>query len=166
MIKYMLIPWILGVLSLIYTYRIDKSYLRIDVKALKGFGIFLLWLTLIRSFIFTISQSMPMSDILPLINPWLMLGVFWEDAIHVMPLIILKDKEVINKYVYYALFACSALVFASGHMYQGWIGLASILYMYFSAKYGRKHGFGTVMICHTAYDLTTYFGALAFAGGQ
>lgn len=166
MIKYMMIPWILGVLSLIYTYRIDKKYLRIDVDALKSFGVFLLWVTLIRAILFSISDTSSMSHILHLINPWFMLGVFWEDAVHVLPLIVLKDKDKIGNVAYYALFICSAIIFASGHMYQGLVGLTSVIYIYFSAKYGRQYGFGTVMLCHIAYDLVTYFSALAYIGGK
>ena len=163
MIKNMMIPWILGALSVIYVYRIDKSYLRIDTKAIKSFLVFMLWLTLIRTFMF-IFISNPMENILPLINPWLMLGVFWEDAVYVLPLIMLRDKTNLNKVAYYTLFVISALVFASGHLYQGIMGLASIFYLYLSAKYGRQYGFGTVMICHTLYDLITYFAALAYVG--
>jgi hypothetical protein len=163
MIKNMLIPWMLGTLSLIYTYKVDKKYLKIDFEAIKSFLIFMLWLTLFRTVLFFMSSN-PIEGFLHLINPWLMLGVFWEDAVFVMPLIILKDKKNVPNVLYYTLFAISTAVFALGHSYQGIMGLTSAIYIYFSAKYGRQLGFGTVMICHTLYDLITYFGAIAYVG--
>lgn len=163
MIKGMLIPWILGTLSLVYAHRINKKYIKIDFDAIKSFLIFMLWLTAIRTVLFFFSGS-PMEGLLSRINPLLMLGVFWEDAVFVLPLIILKDEKNIPNILYYTLFAISTAVFTLGHSYQGTIGLTSAIYIYFSAKYGRKYGFGTVMICHTLYDLITYFGALAYVG--
>jgi hypothetical protein len=161
----MLIPWILGTLSLVYTYRINKDYLRIDLKAIKSFLIFMAWVTIFRAVLFLFSSS-PMEGILHLINPWFMLGVFWEDAVFVLPLIVLKEEKNISKPLYYILFAISTIAFVSGHLYQGLIGLTSAIYIYASAKYGKKFGFGTVMICHILYDLITYFGALIYVGGK
>jgi len=165
MIKGMLIPWMLGTLSLIYTYRINKKYLKVDFDAIKSFMVFMLWLTLFRTVLFFASSN-PMEGILHLINPWLMLGVFWEDAVFVLPLIVLKDEKNIPKVLYYILFAISTATFTLGHSYQGIMGLTSAIYIYFSTKYGRQYGFGTVMICHTLYDLITYFGALAYVGAK
>lgn len=80
--------------------------------------------------------------------------VFWEDVYFGMPIAWLM-KKVFPKYPKLAitLTIIISTIFATGHLYQGAIGMVTIIYPFFiSYKYGKKYGFGTVMICHMLYD--------------
>jgi hypothetical protein len=154
MMQQYLIPWILGVLSMVYAYRIDKNYLRVDFSAIKSFLLFMLWVSLFRAITFTVQGGVSV-PYLNSINPVTLLGVFSEDAIFVLPLVLLRDKGKLSKFVYAILFAISAALFSLGHMYQGLVGFTSIIYLFASAHFGRKFGFGTVMIGHILYDFIT-----------
>ena len=95
------------------------------------------------------------------IIPWeLTLSVFWEDSCHGLPVLLLQlflgtDKKW--KWAIHAL--CTAIVMVSfglGHVYQGIFAACLIsFYIPYSIKIGKQYGFGTVMLCHTLYDLTT-----------
>ncbi len=49
--------------------------------------------------------------------------------------------------------------FGMGHAYQGMSAVViTMLYPFFiSYRYGRKVGFGTVMVCHILYDFITFY---------
>jgi hypothetical protein len=92
--------------------------------------------------------------------PWqTTLGVFWEDAVHALPLVLL-GKMFANKTWYkiakWPLLAAVMCSFGAGHLYQGVLAACMLsFYIPFSMKMGEKHGFGTVMLCHMMYDLIT-----------
>ncbi len=93
--------------------------------------------------------------------PWVAaLGVFWEDACHSLPLVILGAMWPSKwaKPFRILAFLIIMVAFGLGHIYQG-LGAACLLAFYIplSMKMGKKYGFGTVMICHTLYDLFTIF---------
>lgn len=163
MIKDMLIPWIAGALSLVYVYKINKESLRIDLEAIKRFLIFMAWVAMARAAMMLFFTT-PQAALLPLINPLHMLGVFWEDSLFVLPLVMLRDFGKMPKIPYNILFVISALVFTSGHLYQGIWGLTAFAYPFVSAHYGRKYGFGTMILCHMMYDFITYYTAFAMIG--
>lgn len=80
--------------------------------------------------------------------------VFWEDVWFGMPIAWLMRK-VYPKYPKLAITGSILIsaVFMSGHFYQGAMGAITIVYPFFiSYRYGKKYGFGTVMVCHMLYD--------------
>lgn len=94
-------------------------------------------------------------------NKWTLGMVWWEDMIFGFPIYLIV-KYINKKWLKWPLIVAISLLFGSGHAYQGMFGVAlTSLYPYFiSAKYGEKHGFGTVMLCHIMYDSLTTFGVL------
>ncbi len=92
--------------------------------------------------------------------PWqATFGVFWEDAVYVLPLVILArlySDKTWYKYVKWPLLILTMISFGSGHMYQGVLASIGLCFCIpFSKKMGMKYGFGTVMACHILYDMIT-----------
>lgn len=101
--------------------------------------------------------------------PWqTMFGVFWEDACNALPLVILGRMAQGKKWFipfYVAIIAMASLVFGMLHSYQGVQAIVVMsLYIPFTMRLGQKYGFGTVMLCHTVYDLITFFTFKTIAG--
>jgi hypothetical protein len=64
-----------------------------------------------------------------------------------------------------AAIATVMVSFGLGHVYQGWAAAAMLsFYIPFTFKKGQEVGFGTVMLCHTLYDLATILVMKAFLG--
>ena len=98
-------------------------------------------------------------------SKWTLALVFWEDVFFGMPLYFIHKymNDGFAKYVKWTLTIMISLLFGLGHAYQGLFAVAlTSLYPYFiSKKYGERHGFGTVAICHIIYDnMTVYMIAL------
>lgn len=121
---------------------------------------FMAWVTLIRVGVAYLSgahykdpdPNSPMNTI----NLLFTLGVFWEDVFFTLPILI-AEKMGASKVTKGMMIALSSMAFASGHIAYGfpW-SLITLAYVPFvSYKYGRKHGLGTVMICHILYDVIT-----------
>jgi hypothetical protein len=158
--------WILG-LAMMYLVKNSEhsDLLKVNLKGLLRFGKFLILLTVIRvlliqfvasdQFLNGIKQTTEMI-------PWqLMFGVWWEDACNAMALVVisrlLEGRKWLSK-LGTPLIAAMALSFGLMHLYEG-IGAVAMMtaYVPITMMLGRKYGFGTVMICHMAYDLLTVF---------
>ena len=92
--------------------------------------------------------------------PWfLAFGVFWEDMLHALPLILLQKLIGTQKKTWPIHILATAVIMASfglGHTYQGaFAAFALSFYIPYSVQLGKKFGLGTVMICHILYDLST-----------
>lgn len=79
-------------------------------------------------------------------------------------LLIYYAEKFLPKWIFVPIVVLSSLIFGAGHLYQGYFVAALLsLYPYFvSYKYGKKYGYGTVMLCHITYDLSIV-GALYLA---
>ena len=88
---------------------------------------------------------------------WHFMLVFWEDAFFVLPMIL--AFKYLKKSIAILVAITLSLIFAHGHLYQGYIAVAiTSLYPYFiSYKYSKKFGMGTVMVCHILYDFITFY---------
>lgn len=64
-------------------------------------------------------------------------------------------KKFLPHWAFVIVAVLTSAVFGLGHLYQGW--LAAVLlsaYPYFiSYHYGKKHGYGTVMVAHVIFDI-------------
>jgi hypothetical protein len=156
--------WALGAYMLYATAKSQfKDLLRIEKKPLIKWSVFLLFLTVYR--ILTVkylAETEMYKDALKnvAVIPWqATLTVFWEDACHTLPLVLLRRMLGTKWYmlpVHFLLLALVTLSFGSGHIYQGYIVSAFLmLYIPFTMKLGEKYGFGTIMAGHTLYDLST-----------
>lgn len=164
--------WLIGFCILVITFLKRPELIRVDkeavIKWVKMMGVVLvlrvivLRLLLMAGHHFHIplvhKQENQMHMLLGI--PWqAMLFVFWEDAVHVLPLIILQqmgEKSRWIKIVYRILLPLVMLDFGLGHAYQG-LAAVFIMAMYIpiTMKLGKRFGVGTNMICHTIYDLST-----------
>lgn len=146
--------WLFAGIVLVTVYFLDRERLQFDLKAFTNF----LKIVLIGS-----SLSIALNTVLGRIPPLLpveassLLFVWWEDVLFSL-LFIYYAEKLLPRWAFYIVAVISSVVFGLGHLYQGW--LAAILvsfYPYFiSYKYGKKHGFMTIMVCHVVFDLVIY----------
>lgn len=150
-----------------------KNLLRVDFKSVKKW-IFLVGLfTIYRIIVFTIFSD---SDMLQQLKegvgilPWqAAFTPFWEDALHGLPLAIFaiwlgKDKFWKRALIWLAVLMV-AISFGLGHLYQGYFAAALLsFYVPYTFKKGQEVGFGTIMICHTIYDVATILTINTFLG--
>ncbi len=156
--------WLLGVIMMFLTLNSrHKKLLRINTKAVFKFVKILVAVCILR-FVFlklsltpdAIESLRATSDMIPI---GAIFAVPWEDACHALPLVLLalvcrkkKWYPVIGK----LLLGIVMIAFGAGHLYQGLVP-AMLLSLYIPAtmKLGIKYGFGTIMISHIMYDLST-----------
>lgn len=157
--------WILaiGVMCAVMSTKY-KSLLRINKTVLVEWTKFLITVTIIR---FCMYKLFPNAFIFNSVKhagflPWgVGFTVFWEDAVHGLPLLILRKLIGVNKWtrpLHLLLLSLVMLEFGIGHLYQGMLpALALSFYVPYSMKVAEKHGFGTVMIGHMLYDNFSLF---------
>jgi hypothetical protein len=166
--------WIMGLFMLYAVYQSShKDLLRVQPKSIARFLLFLGALTIYRIVIFKFfSDNGTLQDMTSgaAMIPWeATLTVFWEDACHSLPLVIfarwLGEDKLWKKGLVGAAILMVMASFGLGHTYQGyWAALLLSFYIPFTYKKGQEVGFGTVMICHTLYDLATILTIKHFLG--
>lgn len=166
--------WMMGLFMLYAVYQSShRDLLRVEWKPLAKWIMFLGAITIYRVTIFKIFQDQQqLQDMTSgaMMIPWqATLTVFWEDACHTLPLVILSrwlgDDKWWKKGIMWAAIAGVMVSFGLGHVYQGWIAAAFLsFYIPFTYKKGQEVGFGTVMLAHTLYDLVTILTIKSFWG--
>ena len=165
--------WILGALVMMAVVCAgQRRLLRIELKPILKWCLCLILITAIRLFLlntFDYSGLFGKPTGLMMI-PWVAsFTVFWEDACHGLPLVILGSligterrwARAVNKLAMILV----SVSFGLGHLYQGpLVELILSFYVSYSVKYGKKYGFGTVIICHTLFDLVTFLFIKYFMG--
>ena len=146
--------WLTGAIILLLVFIFDRSVLSIDVKALKLVVKVLAIGSVLSLVVNLISGRFPPLLPVPVTS---LFFVGWEDAVFVL-LPIYYAEKFLPKWGFVISAVVSSIVFGLGHLYQGWfIVLLLSFYPYFiSYKYGKKYGFGTVIILHTIYDLVIF----------
>lgn len=141
-----------------------KELIRIEKSAVLRWVKFLGIITIYRLLVFKLlahfsmfGNSVQGASIIPIGATF---TVFWEDACHGLPLVLLQmmigTKTWLTKIINAVALGLVAASFGSGHVYQGtFAAMILMLYIPYSMKLGKKYGFGTVMVCHTLYDLST-----------
>lgn len=162
---YMYPYWILGVLVIMAVIAAGQKHLvRVEARPVFNWCVFLIVMTAIRLFLLNCFgfQGITGPPIGLKMIPWTAaLTVFWEDACHGLPLLILSnmigDKKRWAKAVNALALVLVSISFGIGHLYQGpFVALLLCFYVSSSINYGKKYGFGTVMLCHTLFDLVTF----------
>jgi hypothetical protein len=146
--------------------NLDPNTVRIQVKSVVKFVLFMLLVTLIRLPLAWLQQKFLGAEAVNLATMppvWSLFLVGWEDMFFVVPLYYIQriDKE---KKVFPYLALIMSVWFGFGHLYQGIFAVfVTALYpVFISLKYGKRVGFGTVMVCHVIYDLMTYLSMWSF----
>lgn len=157
--------WLMGAFVLWATVKGGyKNEIRVEKKAVWNWIKFLAIITCYRVVMFKLfAHSKTLEESAKVITqiPWpLTLTVFWEDACHGLPLLLMMKFIGTDKWwkwlIHVPIIAMVMLEFGLGHVYQGPIAAFALsFYIPYSIRLGRKFGFGTVMIGHTLYDLTT-----------
>lgn len=144
--------WILAGIILVIVYIFDRKVLQFDLTAIKGFLKILLIGSGISIVLNLLVGRIPQLPPLPVSS---LLFVWWEDVLFSLLLIYYAEK-FLPKAMFIAVAIASSIVFGLGHLYQGWLAvvLLSLYPYFFSYKYGKKHGYGTVMLAHVVYDLS------------
>lgn len=166
--------WIMGVIMMAIVFISPyRKLLRIEPRKVLHFMQILGIITIYRILVFTFLKGN--DDLNNMVSgamtiPWqASLTVFWEDAMHTLPLAIfglwLGTDKLWKKIAQWSAIAMVMVSFGLGHVYQGWLAAAFLsLYIPFTLKKGKEVGFGTVMICHMLYDLVTILTIRAFLG--
>lgn len=166
--------WLMGIFVIMAVFLSGhKDTIRVDKKGLLSWARILGMVTIYRIVIFKLfSHNHVLQDMVKHVTaiPWpLTLFVFWEDACHGLPLLLIQRFLGTDKWwkkaIHGVLMGTVMLEFGLGHVYQGFIaaGLLS-LYIPYSIKIAKKYGFGTIMIGHTMYDLVTILSLKFLAG--
>lgn len=166
--------WCMGILMIVAVFFSEhRDLLRVSFKGLGKFLIAMGFLTVYRFVVFKFLAPPEMLENLRHavhFLPWQgTLGVFWEDAVHVIPLVLLARTcadKLWYKIVKWPLLIMVMIAFGAGHLYQGPVAAAALsFYIILSMKQGQKNGFGTVMIAHVLYDLITLLSIAWMVGG-
>lgn len=151
--------YVMGFFFIAYTYKFNRQLLRIQWKTLAKWSAFLVFTGAIKYALYTYVPSNVVDLSAVAMIPWqYMVLAGFEEAMFTLPVyyaMIYSD----NKYIRTILMASLALVFASGHVYQGLFAIVpTFLYMFYIApKYMKKIGFGTMVLAHVMYDLSVWF---------
>ena len=155
----------IGLLIMLLVSIFDKDTLRVEWSAISKFLSFMALVTMLRvcalDFLYDkapdIFNHVYNPEILEILKPWRLALVFWEDAFFAMP--IYYAQKWLKKKYWITLAIISSVIFGTFHVYQGLFAMfITMVYPYFiSVRYGKKVGFGTVMICHMLYDFITVY---------
>jgi hypothetical protein len=165
----MLPYYLMGLLMFTLVYFSEyRSILRVEKAPLIKFLKFMLYVTILRIVMFTLTNSS--SDLSYNENIWSLISVLfvpWEDLCHSIPLVLLgllvNSKSKIFKAIQFLLMLVVMLAFGSGHLYQGMSSVFILsLYIPFTLWIGKKRGFGTVMVAHVIYDFVTVLTCMLF----
>lgn len=166
--------WIMGIFMLFAVYHSEyKDLLRVQWKPIMKWLLFIVALTAYRIAVFKFfsgNETLHNQTQGAMMIPWqATLTVFWEDACHGLPLAILSRYLGTDKWwkklVTLVAIIFTMFAFGLGHVYQGTVAAFFLsFYIPYTFKKGQEIGFGTVMICHTLYDLATILTIKNFLG--
>lgn len=156
--------WLLGLFMIFLTIKTgNKDILRVDFQSIKKWAFFLIGLTIYRAaYLWYFWKTASVQNSVETVSwlPWqTTLTVFWEDAAHALPLILLMRLIGTKKWtwpIHAIAMIIIAAAFGSGHMYQGIMAVILLsFYVPLTIKTAKIRGLGTIMICHVLYDLST-----------
>jgi len=166
--------WIFGLSMMFAAYSSKyRNLLRVEWKPVMKWCVFLSLVTVYRIVMFKVfagSEALQSLTSGAMTIPWqATLTVFWEDMCHGLPLAVfalaLGNDSAWKKFLIWAAVIMVMISFGLGHTYQGYIAAALLsLYVPYTFKKGQEVGFGTVMICHSLYDLVTVLTLQIFLG--
>jgi len=167
--------WLLGIFMILATvFAGYKEVVRVEKVALLKWLRFLCIITAYRVVLFKLFPNVTMlKEAVKNVTsvPWQITpSVFWEDAAHTLPLFFIQmwlgTDKLWKRIVHYILLTMIMIEFGLGHVYQGIpAAIALSFYIPYSLKLGKKFGWGTIMIGHILFDLTTILTLKLFAGG-
>lgn len=81
----------------------------------------------------------------------------WEDLVFSVALIY-YPRKYLNPKISTIIGIITSVLFGLGHVYQGylWAFVTCFYPFYFSYRYGKKEGYGTVIALHVTYDVCVH----------
>lgn len=165
----MWINWLFGLFVILSVYYSKhRNMIRIEIEPIIFWCKMLAIITVGRVIAFKYFDMNHDGSAVADIPTFATLTVYWEDTISLILVLFLNmvgDDKIWKKAINFAAIVLTMIYFGSGHMYQG-IASAVMLSFYipFSIKKAPKIGWGTLMVCHTLYDLTTILTVKNFVG--
>jgi hypothetical protein len=160
-----LAPLILSIVFLGIAYFKNKNLMRIDKPFVKKVLVYIFIAKLISIGFTDLMVTLGYVDKYSLLNAtkspmpffWFFM-VFWEDGFYGLTIYYLKEvNKTLPEIVKTILISGICFKFMLGHLYQGSIGMMAIIYpFYLSYTYGKRHGFGSVMVLHILFDLISF----------
>jgi hypothetical protein len=155
---------IIGMLAIVTFNKEEKNLFRITWPILAQFSAFLFVISIIRilKVDYLVEQglmSLPQAGLQTTPMPLYHLGlVFWEDFFFAIPIYFIM-KKCQRQWLKISSIVLISALFGLGHLYQGWLAVALLSFApyFISYHYGKKYGFGTVMLAHIMYDCATIF---------
>jgi hypothetical protein len=156
--------WTYGVLMFVAVYFSSyRDLLAVKFKVVLKWAIFVLAISIVRYFLIHCFSSpeeiTALASSLTWLPTWSTFFVPWEDLSHAIPLAIMGRSFPDNYFfrtVRYFFLIVLMVDFGAGHLYQGVFAACMLaFYIPITLYFGKKHGFGTIMLCHVIYDLAT-----------
>jgi hypothetical protein len=97
-----------------------------------------------------------------MISAMSLMRVWWEDVAYVWSSLILKEHGY--EKLSWVVIVLSVPSFVFGHLYQGPMGLMSVIFPFMARHLGLKYGAITVVMWHIMYDLAIHFRIQLTAG--
>lgn len=156
--------YITGLIMFYATYKSEhRDLLRIESKALAKWCAFLILFTAFRVGHHKFMGYPPYpTDSGVGIIPWKTTPlVFWEDMCHALPLVLIGrfigNVKWYSKAINRALLLFIMLAFGLGHVYEGYSAVFQLSFVVpWTMKVGQRRGFGTVMLGHILFDLSSH----------
>jgi len=165
LLPYFLFP-IIAIIGMfaITTLTKEKDLFRVSWDKLAQFVAFLtvvfVMRVLIESFKFDVGLVHGFPRLPPEIgnHKWTFGLVFWEDFFFAVPIYFIM-KHCQRKWLRVLSIVTLSILFGLGHAYQGLSGIVITAFLpYFvSYNFGKKYGFGTSMLGHILYDVSTAY---------
>ena len=158
------LPVIAIVAMIVIRFTKDKDIIRISWDKLTQFMVFLVILAMFRLLQYQFLLDSGVMQSIPTIPPmidmqkWTLGLVFWEDMFFAVPIFYIW-KYMNRTWLQILLTVLISVVFGYGHAYQGTSGIvmASFLPYFVSYRFGKKYGFGTCMLGHIMYDVSSVY---------
>lgn len=145
---------VFGILMFLFALKKYPDIVRVDANQVIRFLASILFISVIQAFILSRTSIFTYIDTAYFQGVNSLAGVWWEDSCFVLPYLIAYRIFGKKAYFLFPLFVITSYEFMLGHSYQGITGCVTFLFPFVSFYYGRKHGSGTVMLCHIIYDTT------------
>jgi len=168
---------ILAVCIFLYAWARAPHLLRVDREMVIKYGLLMAAINLLKAiFLFTYLQHYQpavfwqATQIFNFIPVNYLLAVWWEDAFYILPYLLLAPLilSVQTRWIKFCALTLAAFAFGAtayhfmlGHLYQGPMGMVTIIYPFLAYAVASWKGLGTVMMLHIIFDFTMYAGVWA-----
>lgn len=138
--------YFIGAVIFLLAYKYDREVLRFDFTEYKHYTTYIVLASIVALVSRFLLGVFPPT---PHMSYGRLFLVGWEDLVFSL-IPIYYAQKYLNPKISTIIAIVASLLFALGHTYQGylWAFVTAFYPFYFSYKYGKKNGYGTVMALH------------------